>query len=51
MGLANIDDADAFVMFQEFQSHRDILQFLWTEGGLLGVLGQLFAGQDFDESN
>ena len=49
MRLANIDDADAFVMFQEFQSHGNILKLLRTEGGLLGVLGQFLSGQDFNE--
>ena len=51
MRLANIDDADAFVMFQEFQSHGNVLKLLRTEGGLLGVLGQFLAGQDFDEGD
>lgn len=51
MGLTNIDDADAFVMLQEFQSHGNVLELLRTEGGLLGMLGQFLAGQDFDEGD
>ena len=49
--LTDIDQSNAFIVFQEPQYHGDILQLLRPKRGSFIVLANLLAGQNLDQGH